>query len=217
MVSGMFSRSFKPGLLSRSAPREELLPNFGTVILTQVQNNLGMKYAKATDTMNRELRTAGNMIHAPRNPFTKSRRERMDIENEVRTGQLERSVREETRKDAYKASQETELLFNNLPVNKRVPKTLGQVNNGEKKRTGFELDDSEDEEVENGFIDRQAQLASRLQTLGKVAHGMNARVEEQNGLLDRLGEKVSWLDLDFGWFDMMTDIIAERFGGRPCK
>lgn len=109
---------------------------------------------------------------------------------------MERGTREATRKDAFLSNQEMEETFKNV-AGDRGPKSLGVRSQGERKKTGFELEseDEDDEELIEEGLDRAAVLVGKL---NGVAHGMNSRVADQNKLLDRLGEKVSpltWLPI----------------------
>ena len=59
----------------------------------------------------------------------------------------------------------------------------------EKSKYAFE-DDSEDDEAENRIEESMARTAGHVSTLNSVAKLMGREIEDQNKLIDRLGEKV---------------------------
>lgn len=136
------------------------------------------------------------------NPFTSRRRQREADEAVLQRHQMERTVRETTRKDGYLSTQQMEETFKDIAGNRSQIKPL-EMRTGEKKKNQFELDsdDDEDKQDEKDIQDGLTEAGRLMKKLNTAARGMNTRVTDQNKVLDRLADKVSPLKPTIVKFD----------------
>ncbi|KUI57253.1 Protein transport protein SEC9 [Cytospora mali] len=149
----------------------------------------------------KELKTAGNMIRAPKNPFTTRKRQMMEEKAILERHRNDRETREETRKHAFQSTMEIEKDFKEFPINKnRLLGNAGKRDFDFPSDSDEEFDDDDDEderekkirekEISKGLVT----LHNQLGTLNMAAHGMQSRIADQNVLLDRLEEKSDAVD-----------------------
>ncbi|KUI66249.1 Protein transport protein SEC9 [Cytospora mali] len=146
------------------------------------------------------LKTASHMFKAPKNPFTAGRRERMEEEAMTQRHHNDRETREQTRQHAFQSTMEIEKDFKELSINNPL------LGNASKRDYDFppdsdeELnDDDDDDEREKKIHEKMIneglrELQGKVRILNKASVGMQHRIEDQTGLLCKVGVKTDNVD-----------------------
>lgn len=145
---------------------------------------------READVSTKKLKSLNRSMFAVHvnNPFTTNKR---NAEMEKRTldnHRADRDLRESTRKSGYDSNSRMEQGFKEIEKARSTDKWQ-RASGAEKSKYQFE-DDSEDDAAEDRIDDAMARTAGHVSTLNSVARLMGKEIEDQNQLIDRLGDKV---------------------------
>ncbi|KAK6842641.1 Protein transport protein SEC9 [Apiospora arundinis] len=149
---------------------------------------------READVSTKKLKSLNRSMFAVHvnNPFTTNKR---NAEMEKRTldnHRADRDLRESTRKSGYDSNSRMEQGFKEIEKARSTDKWQ-RASGAEKSKYQFE-DDSEDDAAEDRIDDAMARTAGHVSTLNSVARLMGKEIEDQNQLIDRLGDKSVRLD-----------------------
>jgi protein transport protein SEC9 len=151
--------------------------------LAHNQNRLAEERARELKTLNKSMFA----VHVS-NPFTSSRRARARDQDVIDKHLDERERREAARAQAFQSETRMAKAMNEIDRAGSNRKT-GQSSLAERAKYQFEAD-SEDEDMENEIDSNLDALSGAAGRLNKLAHATGKEVDEQNKLLDRIGEQV---------------------------
>jgi protein transport protein SEC9 len=163
----------------------------------------------------RKLNRSMFAVHV-NNPFNAKQRQMEKDEKIMTRHRLEREQREATREQAFKAGQRMNQNFKDMegqggygmgPTGIRKTKNLA-----ERSKYQFEADSDDDraeDEIDNN-LDQLSHAAGRLNLLAKAT---GQEIEQQNQLIERIGEKVR-LYLDD---NMMASCVANKCAERQVR
>lgn len=145
---------------------------------------------READVSTKKLKSLNRSMFAVHvnNPFTAGRR---NAEMEKRTldnHRADRDMRESTRKAGFDSNARMEQGFKEIEKARGTDKWQ-RASGAEKSKYQFE-DDSEDDAAEDRIDDAMERTAGHVSTLNSVARLMGKEIEDQNQLIDRLGDKV---------------------------
>ncbi|KAK8114049.1 plasma membrane SNARE protein (Sec9) [Apiospora kogelbergensis] len=149
---------------------------------------------READVSTKKLKSLNRSMFAVHvnNPFTAGRR---NAEMEKRTldnHRADRDMRESTRKAGFDSNARMEQGFKEIEKARGTDKWQ-RASGAEKSKYQFE-DDSEDDAAEDRIDDAMERTAGHVSTLNSVARLMGKEIEDQNQLIDRLGDKSVRLD-----------------------
>ncbi|ROW11595.1 hypothetical protein VMCG_01410 [Cytospora schulzeri] len=164
--------------------------------LHNTEKNLDAAAAKSriAEDSTKELKTLnGSMfaIHAS-NPFTSRKRQEQADNAVLERHRMERETREQTRRDAYAASQGLEQVF--MEIERKPQRTLGSQSKAERSKYIFEDDDGEAQQMEEAIDDRVEQIGVNVSALHGLANAMGDELGGQTSLIDRIAEKSDAVD-----------------------
>lgn len=146
---------------------------------------------READVSTKKLKSLNRSMFAVHvnNPFTSSKRTREMEERTLSNHRADRDMRDATRKSGYDANSRMEQGFKEIDKAQRSSEKWSRSSGAEKSKYAFE-DDSEDDQNEDRIDDAMARTAGHVTTLNSVAKLMGKEIEDQNQLIDRLGDKV---------------------------
>jgi hypothetical protein len=177
------------GTTARLGEHEERLRN------TEKNLDIANFHHKIADDKTRELGTLTRSmfaVHVP-NPFTKGKREAQLEQAVLGRHREERGVSEATRSAAFRAQQQMERDFKEAEALglTRAPPPNSEQAKARRKQFKFDDDDAEEEELEDGIDQGLDDLKQTAKQIHKYAQMQGHIVEQQNHLIDVLGDKVS--------------------------
>lgn len=121
------------------------------------------------------------------NPFTSSKRTAEMDQKVAEQNRADRELREQARKAGFQTTARMEDGFKEIEAARSTQKWQ-RSSAAERSKYAFE-DDSEDEDAENRIDESLARTAQHVSTLNSVAKLMGKEIDDQNQVIDRLGEK----------------------------
>jgi hypothetical protein len=179
------------GTLTRLGQQGDMLHN------TEKNLDLASNQSRVAEEKIGELKTLNRSMFAVHvsNPFTSKSRQAQREQQILDTHRFEQEQREQTRREAFQATQQMESTFKDL--SRSTPVSFGSTNKSSSGRSKYTVDDDSDDEAaglaEMGEeqIERNLDhLAANMPVAMKIAKAMGAEVERQNNIIDRIGEKV---------------------------
>lgn len=170
--------------------------------------------ARVAEEKAKELRSISKSMFAVHvsNPFTSASRRRERDLAILNTNRDDRTNRENTRLEAYRANQRMDRNFRDIetqPIPEKQKKNLL-----DRKKYQFEAD-SEDDAMEDEIDQNLNLLGGSAGRLNGLARATNKELDEQNRHLERIMGKVSLPLIACVVFFLLTG-LAERYGRRPA-
>ncbi|KAK7969298.1 hypothetical protein PG996_002264 [Apiospora saccharicola] len=150
---------------------------------------------READVSTKKLKSLNRSMFAVHvnNPFTSTKRTKEMEERTLSNHRADRDMRDATRKAGYDSNSRMEQGFKEIDKAQRSSEKWSRSSGAEKSKYAFE-DDSEDDQNEDRIDDAMARTAGHVTTLNSVAKLMGKEIEDQNQLIDRLGDKSVRLD-----------------------
>lgn len=153
--------------------------------------DISANHSKVAEDRTKELKKLNGSMFNPHlgNPFTSSKRAAQRDADILERHRMERDQRQTTRADAFAANQRLDGTFKELTDDRALNSFKG-ASAAEKSKFAFEEDDEENEDEET--IDQNTQkIAFAVGRLNVAARAIGTEVDSQNGVISRIGEKVS--------------------------
>lgn len=155
--------------------------------------DIGNNHINVSEDKTKELKTLNRSMFAVHvnNPFTSKDRRAQRDEAIMDRHHSERELREATRDAAFRSTQRMNQNFKGIDDTYGGPKAKTSL--AERAKYQFEAD-SEDEGMENEIDRNLDDLSGAAKRLNLLARATGEEVEQQNQLIQRIAEKVSFME-----------------------
>lgn len=155
--------------------------------------DIGNNHINVSEDKTKELKTLNRSMFAVHvnNPFTSKDRRTQRDEAIMDRHHSERELREATRDAAFRSTQRMNQNFKGIDDASGGPKAKTSL--AERAKYQFEAD-SEDEGMENEIDRNLDDLSGAARRLNLLARATGEEVEQQNQLIQRIAEKVSFME-----------------------
>ncbi|PKS10458.1 hypothetical protein jhhlp_002209 [Lomentospora prolificans] len=177
------------GTLSMLASQGERLQNAErNMDLADNYNAVGFDKTKELQTVNRSMFS----VHVS-NPFTAKKRAAARDQEVMDRHRMEKEQREATRRNHYSETQTVEQSFRALEVNDPPPATYTRVPREQNKYI-FADEDSDEDRKEQQINDNLDEMFRATTTMKGIATQLGTVLDQQVGVVDRLGAKTDRVD-----------------------